>query len=335
MGERLTLSSLTGVQKGAEPKKIGRFSDYVSLARLDHGAKHIFIVPGMVIASLLRGVDGHTVIRSSTLGFLTAICIASANYVINEWLDRDFDRHHPSKSARAAVQRDLSRPIVIGEWLGLLAAGLACAWLVSDLMLGVASLFALQGILYNVPPLRTKDKAYFDVVSESINNPLRLMIGWAIIDSATLPPISIILTYWCGGAFLMAAKRLSEYREIVISCGRDLLVRYRASFRGYDESALHISCFTYGLLSVFFLGVFLIKYRIEYLLVMPIIILLFSQYLSLAMQSGSSAQSPEKLYHERGLMLSLTALVTVFIGATFIDIPWLSVLLDQHFIRLG
>jgi hypothetical protein len=38
----------------------------------------------------------------------------------------------------------------------------------------------MQGIFYNVRPMRTKDRAYLDVISESINNPLRLMIGWAI-----------------------------------------------------------------------------------------------------------------------------------------------------------
>ena len=54
---------------------------------------------------------------------------------------------------------------------------------------------AAQGIFYNVPPLRTKDKAYFDVISESINNPIRLLIGWAIVDPTSLPPGSIILSY--------------------------------------------------------------------------------------------------------------------------------------------
>lgn len=64
----------------------------------------------------------------------------------------------------------------------LVTAGLVCAWLASKTMFLVASVFAIQGVFYNVPPLRTKNKAYLDVISESINNPLRLMIGWAMID---------------------------------------------------------------------------------------------------------------------------------------------------------
>lgn len=110
----------------------------------------------------------------------------------------------------------------------------------------VACVFALQGVVYNVPPLRAKDKPYLDVISESINNPLRLMIGWAMVDPTTLPPSSIILCYWFGGAFLMAAKRLSEYREIAASHGRDLLARYRASFAAYSEIALNGSALSMG-----------------------------------------------------------------------------------------
>jgi hypothetical protein len=180
-----------------------------------------------------------------------------------------------------------------------------------------------------------KDKAYLDVISESINNPLRLMIGWAMIDPTTLPPVSLIAAYWAGGAFLMAAKRYSEYREIVAANGRDLLVRYRASFAGYDEGSLNVSCFIYGLLSSFFLAIFLIKYRIEYLMMMPVIMMLFAQYFNLSMNAGSSAQNPEKLYRERSLILTVLALAFIFGVTTLYSFPLLDVFLGARYISLG
>src|SRR5581483_5220482 len=111
-----------------------------------------------------------------------------------------------------------------------------------------------------------KDHAYVDVLTEAVNNPLRLMIGWAMVDAATLPPSSILLAYWFGGAFLMGAKRLSEYRELAAAAhGRERLARYRASFGGYTEVSLTAATLVYALFSVMMLSIFLIKYRIEYL----------------------------------------------------------------------
>jgi 4-hydroxybenzoate polyprenyltransferase len=315
-------------------KRSGTFLDYLSLARFDHVTKQVFIVPGIAFAFLLRNPHSALPIRNIVFGFLAAICVASANYVLNEWLDRDFDRFHPSKSKRVAVQCELRGGFVIAEWSIFLVLGLCSAAACSTVMIVAAGILALQGLAYNVPPVRTKDKPYLDVLSESINNPLRLLIGWAMVDSTTLPPSSIILAYWFGGAFLMAAKRLSEYREIVAYNGKKTLAKYRASFAGYTETSLNVSCFVYGLLSSFSLAVFLIRYRIEYILVMPLIIVMFGYYLALSMQAGSSAQNPEKLYREGGLILVVAAVVGVFVFATLVDLPVLNSLTAQRFISL-
>ena len=50
--------------------------------------------------------------------------IASANYVINEWLDADFDKYHPTKSLRPAVTGVLNGKIVIFEYIALAVAAL-------------------------------------------------------------------------------------------------------------------------------------------------------------------------------------------------------------------
>jgi 4-hydroxybenzoate polyprenyltransferase len=323
----------------ANPVRLqGTLYDYLAIARLDHATKHIFILPGVILAYMLRGVHTPSPATSIALGLIVTLCVASANYVINEWLDRDFDKFHPTKSRRVAVRHELRGGIVMLEWASLLGIGLVCAFADSKTMYFIATIFALQGIVYNVSPFRTKDIAYFDVISESINNPLRLIIGWVMIDPTTLPPGSVILMYWAGGAFLMAAKRLSEYREIATShgqdYGKDLLARYRASFAGYSETSLTISCFVYALFAVFFLAVFLIKYRIEYLLTVPIVIALFAYYMIIAMRAESSAQRPEKLFRERGLIALTILLSAAFLVTSFVHIPMIDFLAVQQYISI-
>jgi 4-hydroxybenzoate polyprenyltransferase len=315
-------------------KKRASFLDYVALARLDHATKHVFILPGIALAVVLRGVHAPNLLWSILVGFLAAICIASANYVINEYLDREFDRHHPAKSARPSVQREVKGVIVQLEWLLFLMVGLVMARAGGTAMFFVGCAFAAQGVIYNVRPIRSKEVPFLDVISEAVNNPLRLMFGWVMIDPTTLPPASIILSFWFGGAFLMGAKRLSEYREIVASHGQELLARYRRSFAGYSETSLTVSCLAYALFSVGFLSIFLIKYRIEYLICLPIIVWLFAHYLAVSMQAGSSAQNPEKLFREKGLMLVAGLLGVLFTVFTIVDVPVLEELTSQSYIEI-
>lgn len=306
--------------------------DYVRIARPDHWIKNIFMLPGAALAMALSGrYDFGTLFGVAAA--LVALClVASANYTINEFLDARFDRFHPLKKSRPGAEGRLEFRYVSIQYLLLAAAGLFIAQLLGvAFALTVAALLAM-GLLYNVPPVRTKDRAYLDVLSESINNPLRLLMGWFVVVPDALPPASLLLAYWMGGAFLMAMKRYSEFRRIGDPQTAGL---YRRSFRFYTEETLLLSSFFYALLASFLLGVFLVKYRIEYLLSLPLFAMLFTWYLAIALRADSAAQAPEKLHRERRFMAFVGLLTGVVAVLTFVDLPFLASLMEPFLIPLG
>ena len=310
--------------------------NYIRIARPDHWIKNIFVIPGIVFAMGLSRETYwvETILMNIVVGMISTCLIASANYTINEWLDAPFDKFHPIKKNRPAVSAGVKAKGVYIQYIILLIVGLATAFAVSVEFLIVMAVLALMGIIYNVEPLRSKDKPFIDVLSESINNPLRLLGGWFMVTNSYLPPVSLVLGYWFGGAFLMAIKRFSEYRMIVAADSEQNAALYRKSFAFYNEEILLNYSFFFALCTVFFLGIFLIKYKIELLIFVPFLAGLFCWYFHISLKTDSAAQKPEKLYRERSMMLYVLFLIVLFSACMLIEIPALHPLLDAMLIPL-
>ena len=304
--------------------------NYVKIARPDHWIKNFFIMPGVAIAFLLTEHSIRDInIFKLICAFFATCMIASANYVINEWLDAPFDKFHPTKKNRPVVAENMKFSIVIAEYIALIIVGVILSLLVNKPFLITSLILLFMGFLYNVKPFRTKDIAYFDVLSESVNNMLRLMMGWFVVTDSSLPPSSILIGYWMSGAFLMATKRFAEYRMIG---NPETAGLYRRSFKYYSEKTLLASALFYSLVSTFCLGVFLIKYRIEYLLCMPLVFLLFSYYVAMAFDPDSAVQRPEKLFKEKTLMFMVFVIIIAFTALTFVNVDFLHSLTSNELI---
>lgn len=106
-----------------------------------------------------------------------------------------------------------------------------------------------------------------------------------------------MLGYWLGGAFLMAIKRYAEYRMIG---DKSTAALYRKSFGQYTEQSLLISAFFYAMCSLFLCGIFIIKYKIELLLVVPFLCGLFCFYFHLAFKRIPPCRSRRSFTGRKG-----------------------------------
>src|SRR5439155_27169754 len=116
----------------------------------------------------------------------------------------------------------------------------------------------------------------------------------------------------------MASKRFAEYRAIGSAA---VAGAYRKSFHGYNERKLLISMFFYTTCFALFLGVFIIRYHLELILIVPLVAGFVCYYLHIAFKDKSAAQNPERLYRETGLMAYLRVCVLAFTGLMFVDMP--------------
>ena len=296
-----------------------RIRAHLAILRVNHWAKNIFILPGVVVPLSVSHLplDGALAWRLF-VGTMATCSIASSNYVLNEILDAPYDRLHPTKNKRPVARGLVNIPIAYAQWLLLLAIGVVLAARVSHPLVWTMGALWLMGCIYNIPPIRSKDVVYLDVLSESANNPLRMLAGWYMVTTTIFPPASLLISYWMIGGYLMALKRFSEFREIN-DHGR--AGAYRKSFKKYTELSLLVSVMFYAASAMLFLGAFIVRYRVELVLSFPLVALVMAIYFHLAFDEHSPAQNPESLHRHRGLMASVMLCAVVMTALLFVDLP--------------
>ena len=95
-----------------------------------------------------------------------------------------------------------------------------------------------------------------------------------------------------------------------------------------------ISSFFYALMSVFFCGVFMIKYKIELVFAIPMLCGLFCYYLKISYKQDSSVQKPEKLYREKGLMAYILVFIILLAVLMLSEISGLSIFIGNELVRI-
>ncbi|MGC4081726.1 MAG: UbiA prenyltransferase family protein [Vicinamibacterales bacterium] len=286
---------------------------------MDHWFKNSFMVLGVVLAVFY---EPRVATWASALPLAVAVLatcfVASSNYVLNELLDAPNNRLHPEKRFRPVPSGRVRPAVGYAEWILLAVLGLSLAWSINVYFFASALFLWVMGLAYNIPPVRTKEWPYVDVLSESVNNPIRLLLGWFALVTGRFPPLSLAIAYWMIGAYFMAMKRYAEYRHIG---DPKVAAAYRKSFAYYTEERLLISLFFYATACALFAGIFIVRYKPELILFVPLAAGLFAYYMKLGLLPDSPTQNPEKLYRQPGFVVYLIVCFVVFVALMFTSIP--------------
>jgi 4-hydroxybenzoate polyprenyltransferase len=256
------------------------------------------------------------VLRKGAIAFLGLSLVASANYGINGVLDASTDRNHPQKKHRAIPSGRLgARPVLLLSVL-LYVSGVWLIWLLPGPWVKLCILlFVVSGITYNVKPVRTKDLPYVDFLSEALNNPIRVGLGWyAVAPSTSIVPSSLLLAFWFLGAFLMASKRFGELRFIG---DESIAASYRPSLAGYSERSILVTMIACLSAFSFMFGALCMKHSVDLMLLLPFLIGYIVWFFNLALEHDSIVKDPERVFEKRGFFA-----YSVLLGLLFVYLVW-------------
>lgn len=283
--------------------------------RLDHWAKNSVLILGSLTAVIVDNSYKINLLHL-VLAFLSLSFAASGNYLINEYFDKEEDKYHPIKKKRNFVKKNYRLKNILFFYLILILFSILLSITLSKIFKILILIFIFFGLLYNLPPVRLKNFFFIDTITESINLPLRYLMGWCIVINNYFPPISIVLFFWTFGFFLMIIKRSVEFNFLIINNVKPY--NYRKSYNYYNKNLLIFLSWCSGLLSFFFISIFIIKYRVELLITVPTLVICYSYYYLMAFQNNSLTITIEKIYLDKKLLLMVVILILqILIGLIF------------------
>lgn len=164
----------------------------------------------LFVAPAAAGVlDEQIYLVRTVVGFVAFCLASSATYLLNDVLDAESDRRHPTKCRRPIAAGVVPVPVAVVAAVVLLVAGLALAVAVNWELAVVVGGYALLTTLYS---FWLKQVPVFDLVVLSAGFILRLL-GGAYAAEVVISEWFLLVSLF-GSLFIAASKRFAEKREL-------------------------------------------------------------------------------------------------------------------------
>ncbi|HEY3176497.1 MAG TPA: decaprenyl-phosphate phosphoribosyltransferase [Candidatus Polarisedimenticolia bacterium] len=264
-----------------------------------------WIKNSVIFAALVfsRGLTDKTHLLRSLAAFALFCAVSSAVYLLNDILDLDNDRAHPTKSRRPIAAGELSIGLAGSAGAALAASALALSYLLSPAFAAMAGIYLASNILYS---LWLKKVVIVDVMIISSGFVIRAVAGGLVIGvevSAWLILCTILLSLFLG--FTKRRQELAQLESQAAS-HRAILKEYSIAF--LDQM---ISIVTAATLVAYFLYTLAPETRAKlgtpYLpLTIPFVLYGIFRYLYLVHQRNMGESPTGALYADRALLLDVT-----------------------------
>lgn len=178
---------------------------------------------------LLAGQLLSPTVLGRGIPLLVAFCmISSAGYILNDLLDRERDRHHPTKRSRPLASGRVGQRSALAWSLALYAVGFSIGWFAARQLVVFLAAYAAVALLYSVV---LKHLPIIDLFGISAGFLIRLHAGGELFRIEISP--WLFLTVFLLSIFLSTGKRLSEFQTLGDSAGD-----HRASLLCYPDGFL-------------------------------------------------------------------------------------------------
>ena len=197
------------------------FTTWLKLLRPTHWIKNLLVFIPLVFS---LNAFQSSYIWNSILAFISFSLVASSVYIINDYVDIERDRKHPTKKNRPLASGKISKTAAILTLCLLLAISLTIGWTLQIKFLIVLLVYFILNVAYSI---QLKHIVIIDLLIVAACYVLRVYAGAKAIDVPTTSWL-LFITFFIA-LFVISGKRYSELATQG-STSRPVLASYTSEF---------------------------------------------------------------------------------------------------------
>jgi len=220
-----------GAMPASFPREMGdttRIRRILQEIRVKQYTKNVLVYAVPLFSGTLFAPD---MLKRSTLAFVSFCLVASVVYILNDIMDREKDRQHPTKCHRPIASGKLPLSLAIGIFCALLLAAGVLSWLVRPGLMALLAGCFLMNIAYSV---RLKHIVLIDVMIIAAGFVMRAFAGTIAIGVGAL-----VRRLWLHAFDVPGACQETLGDGFAIGSSRSSAPRPAGLFAGTGQSAPH------------------------------------------------------------------------------------------------